>query len=277
MKNLKKILAIAIAVILLAPAATQTVYAAETNGIYEAEDGTFSDPYYAWATDYSSVGVVDPATKVFTGLYAGNASGGLLGAFNVIGNSVTWTVEADAAGKADLLLSLANNYNIFTYNEDYTVLQSVVHTELELAGHVKLTVNGTEVDLTGVKVPGVGDITIVAPTGLYTRCEKVSIGNVALKAGTNVIKLEVINAGATTLESVSVDYLEVSNYTADPVDDGNDDAGNDAGEGTGTGAGTENEEPTIPNKGDASILLISVLFAGLALVVIGYTTKKKFA
>ena len=229
MKNLKKVLAIALAVIILAPAATQTVYAAETNGIYEAEAGTFSDPYYAWASDFSGVSAVDPATKVFTGIYAGNASGGLLGAFNVTGNSVTWTVDADAAGKADLTLSLANNYNIFTYNEDYTVLQSVVHTELELAGRVKLTVNGTEVDLTGVKVPGVGDITVIAPTGLYTRCEKVSIGNVALNAGANEIKLEVINAGATTLESVSVDYLEVSNYTADPVDDGNDDAGNDAG------------------------------------------------
>ena len=113
MKNLKKVLAIALAAVLIAPAATQTVYAAETNGIYEAESATFSDPYRKYETDFVTITEVDPAAVTYYGTYAGNASGGLVGSFNVVGNSITWTVEADAAGTADLIFSLANSNNVY--------------------------------------------------------------------------------------------------------------------------------------------------------------------
>ena len=122
MKNLKKVLAIALAVILLAPAAAQTVYAEDNGTIYEAEKATFSTPYKAWTQNYDGIYETIPAAVVYTGeLYAGNASNGLVGSFNVTGNSLTWEVEAEADGTADFVLSVANNYNAVIYVLDENV------------------------------------------------------------------------------------------------------------------------------------------------------------
>ena len=202
MKKFKKALALMLAALLCIPTTLATVYAAEVNGTYDAEDAKIEGKYETldWTT-WQPV-AVDPVES------NANASGGKnVGFFSTIGNSITWTVNATEAGAADLTFVLASCYN--EYAPDYS---SASNKDLPLEGHFEITVNGNALDLTGKVLPGDKNAT----QARYDYYQGVTFNGVALNAGANTITIKVTGIGSNQMvqECANVDCLKVSNYTA---------------------------------------------------------------
>ena len=209
MKNMKKVLAIVLTALLCIPTTLSTVYAAETNGTYEAEDATIEGTYLVFDMNTFQFVEGSPIEQ------NANASGGKnVGYFTTVGNSITWTINADAAGTADLTFVLAS-----CFNETAADYSSVTNKDLPLEGHLAITVNGTALDLTGKVLPGKGDAT--ATWGCYDYYQDVTFSDVALNAGANTVKIEVAGIGSNpqVQEAANVDCLKVSNYTAGSAGD----------------------------------------------------------
>ena len=219
MKKMKKALALMLAALLCIPSTLSTVYAAEVNGTYEAEDAKIEGKYEM--NNWGQVTPVDPVES------NANASGGKnVGYFSVVGNSITWTVNADEAGAADLALRLASCFNTdLVPAPDYSGA-SGINSDLPLEGHLSVTVNGKELDVTGKKVTGAGAFENSPSWGVYDHYTDVVFEGVALQAGANTIILTVTGLGAQGNEMANVDCLKVSNYTAGA-------AGNPGGSGDG--------------------------------------------
>ena len=219
MKKMKKALALMLAALLCIPTALTTVYAAEPSGTYEAEDAEIEGKYETidWTT-WQPV-AVDPVES------NAKASGGKnVGYFSTVGNSITWTVNADAAGAADLTFVLASCAN--EYAADYS---SVTHKDVALDGHLEITVNGNALDTTGKVVPADKNAT----QATYDYYQDVTFSGVALNAGANTITIKVIGIGSNQMvqECVNVDCLKVSNYAAGAAGNpgGSGDGGNQSG------------------------------------------------
>lgn len=202
MNRWKKVLACALAALLCLPMSLTTVSAAETNGTYEAENAKIEGVYQTldWTT-FQTVDV-DPVESTPA------ASGGKnVGFFSTVGNSITWTVPADAAGTADLTFVLASC--LYQYSADYS---SATHGELPLQDHLAITVNGKDLDVSGKVVPA--DATATQAT--YDYYQDVTFSSVALNAGDNQITISVTGTGTNPMatESANVDCLKVTNFTA---------------------------------------------------------------
>ena len=197
MKTFRKLLAVLLAVSLCLSVCAFGV-SADTQLVLEAEDALVEGTFYGfdWST-FQTVEIENPVEE------NAKASGGKnIGYMSTNGNTITWNVVADAAGTADLSLVLASCVNTWDYATWTCVSEAFV-----LEGHISITVNGSALNLTGLEAAGIGDAT--ATSGSYDNYVEVSLGNVALNAGDNLIVLTVLDGTA----SANYDCLKVSNAT----------------------------------------------------------------
>ena len=141
------------------------------------------------------------------------ASGGAsLGYMGTTGNKITWKFDASAAGKANIVLGISSGA---------TDMTTFGQAEMMLEGNVKLTANGKELNVSGIKLEG-GDAE-------YDNWKEVTF-EVDVVAGANEVVLEVIGAAGP-----NVDYLDIK---SDSVTFTSTQAGGSGNQGGGSAGGS---------------------------------------
>ncbi len=138
------------------------------------------------------------------------SAGGNLGYLGVAGNKITFTFDADAAGKAELVLYMSSN----VVDESFSVIDCTVTPSI-----FTVTINGTAINFAEQTITGGGS------WGWNKVYDPINLGEVDVKAGANTVVVTVVEGGTSM---PNIDCLDII-FGGGSSSGGNEGGGNQGG------------------------------------------------